>query len=202
MAGGRYHHGDLRAALLDSATTALRTRGVDALSLRELARDIGVSHAAPRRHFKDKRALLNALALRGFERLSAELEAAAATEGPFRRRLAAMARAYVHFAVHDAELLELMFVRKHAPDASEELVAGGHQLGASMFAVIADGQRGGDVHAGDPEGIGLAMFAGLHGFASLAVGGMLPDGSVDAALDLLLDELHHGLAPRAINVSR
>lgn len=196
MAGGRYHHGDLRAALLDSAATALRTRGVDALSLRELARDIGVSHAAPRRHFKDKRALLNALALRGFERLTAELDAAAATEGTFRRRLTAMARAYVHFAVHDAELLELMFVRKHAPDASAELVATGHQLGTAMLAVIVEGQRSGDVHAGDVEGVGLAVFAGLHGFASLAASGMLPDTSIDASLDVLLDELLHGLAPR------
>ncbi|TDD56047.1 TetR/AcrR family transcriptional regulator [Saccharopolyspora elongata] len=196
MAGGRYHHGDLRAALLDSATTALRTRGVDALSLRELARDIGVSHAAPRRHFKDKRALLNALALRGFERLTAELDAAAATEGPFRRRLTALARAYVCFAVHDAELLELMFVRKHAPDASEELVAAGHRLGTSMLAVIVDGQRSGDVHAGGADGIGLSVFAGLHGFASLAASGMVPEEGSDAALDILLGELLNGIAPR------
>jgi AcrR family transcriptional regulator len=196
MAGGRYHHGDLRAALLDSAATALRTRGVDALSLRELARDIGVSHAAPRRHFKDKQALLNALALRGFERLTAELDAAASTDGPFRRRLAAMARAYVHFAVHDAELLELMFVRKHAPDASAELVAAGYQLGESMLAVIVDGQRTGDVHAGDTEGIGLAVFAGLHGFASLTASGILAAVDTDAALGRLLDELLQGVAPR------
>ncbi len=196
MAGGRYHHGDLRAALLDSAATALRTRGVDALSLRELARDIGVSHAAPRRHFRDKQALLNALALRGFERLSAELAAAAATGGPFRRRLTAMAHAYVRFAVDDAELLELMFVRKHAPDASDELVAVGHQLGSAMLEVIAEGQRSGDVHAGDPEVIGLAVFTGLHGFASLAASGMLPGVNTDAALGRLLDEFLHGVAPR------
>ncbi|MGP4016530.1 TetR/AcrR family transcriptional regulator [Saccharopolyspora sp. 5N708] len=197
MAEGRYHHGDLRAALLDSAAAALRTSGVDALSLRELARDIGVSHAAPRRHFKDKRALLNALALRGFERLSAELGAAAATSGPFRAKLAAMASAYVRFAAHEAELLELMFVRKLAPDATEELLAAGHHLGAVVFAVIADGQQSGDVHPGNAEAIALAVFAALHGFASLTTTGILPtETTTDQALNHLLNELLHGLNPR------
>ena len=62
-----YHHGDLRSALLAAAERTLRDKGTSAsLSLRELARDIGVSHAAPGRHFKDKQALLNALALVGY----------------------------------------------------------------------------------------------------------------------------------------
>ena len=66
-----YHHGNLRAALLEPAERALRERGVGGLSLRELAREVGVSHAAPRRHFADKQALLDALAEDGFERLGA-----------------------------------------------------------------------------------------------------------------------------------
>ena len=65
-----YHHGNLRPALLGAAERAL-ARGRE-LSLRELAREIGVSHAAPRRHFADKQALLDALALDGFERLGGE----------------------------------------------------------------------------------------------------------------------------------
>lgn len=170
--------------------------GVDALSLRELARDVGVSHAAPRRHFRDRQALLNALALRGFQRLSAELDAAAGTGGRFRARLTVMARAYVDFAVRDPELLELMFVRKHAPDASEELVAAGRRLGEQMLAVIVDGQRSGDVHGGDAEGIGLAVFAALHGFAGLATSGMLPGLDTGEALERILDELLHGATPR------
>lgn len=71
-----YHHGDLRAALLAAAESTLREKGVGALSLRELAREVGVSHAAPGRHFKDKQALLNALALTGYERLGRALSAA------------------------------------------------------------------------------------------------------------------------------
>ncbi|MGW3141017.1 TetR/AcrR family transcriptional regulator, partial [Streptomyces sp. NPDC001139] len=70
----RYHHGDLRAALLARAEQTLRERGPGDLSLRELARDLGVSHAAPSRHFKDKQTLLDALAQTGFERLREVLD--------------------------------------------------------------------------------------------------------------------------------
>src|ERR687894_2671163 len=70
-----YHHGSLRPALLAAAEKALDRGGVQALSLRELAREIGVSHAAPRRHFADKQALLDALAQEGFARLGAALDA-------------------------------------------------------------------------------------------------------------------------------
>src|SRR5919107_3634135 len=75
-----YHHGNLRAALLEAAERALARGGE--LSLRELAREVGVSHAAPRRHFADKQALLDALAEGGFERLGAEMRAAIAGAGP------------------------------------------------------------------------------------------------------------------------
>ena len=64
-----YHHGNLRAALLAAAEDTLARRGARDLSLRELAREAGVSHAAPRRHFVDKQALLDALAEDGFNRL-------------------------------------------------------------------------------------------------------------------------------------
>ncbi len=61
-----YHHGNLRTALLAQAEKTVRERGVQDLSLRELAREVGVSHGAPRRHFPDRQALLNALAESGF----------------------------------------------------------------------------------------------------------------------------------------
>src|SRR4029079_6082122 len=93
-----YHHGNLRAALLEQAELTVRERGVEDLSLRELAREIGVSHGAPRRHFSDRQALLDALAQSGFERLGAELRAAIDAAGEdFRARLQAAATAYVHF---------------------------------------------------------------------------------------------------------
>src|ERR1700733_3839806 len=89
-----YHHGNLRPALLAQAERTVRERGVQALSLRELARDVGVSHAAPRRHFPDRQALLDALAHDGFERLGGELRGAVDGAGEdFEARLRATAAA-------------------------------------------------------------------------------------------------------------
>src|SRR5271170_5026435 len=89
-----YHHGSLRAALLAQAERTLRERGAQDLSLRELARAVGVSHGAPRRHFPDRRALLDALAEAGFERLGAELRGAVDGAGEdFTERLRAIAAA-------------------------------------------------------------------------------------------------------------
>ncbi|WP_158889822.1 TetR/AcrR family transcriptional regulator [Amycolatopsis anabasis] len=192
----RYHHGDLRAALLERAEQTLREKGVEALSLRELARDIGVSHAAPSRHFKDKRALLDALALAGFERLLGDLERAGRTEGAFTDRLVAVARAYVDFAVGDAELLDVMYTGKHAPDASAELTAAGHRMGVLMHEVLAEGQRAGEVRAGDPGRIALAAFAALHGFASLAASAMVPVEGLHENIGFLVEDLLLGLRPR------
>src|ERR1700731_4065763 len=109
-----YHHGNLRTALLAQAERTVREHGVQDLSLRELAREVGVSHGAPRRHFPDRQALLGALAEAGFARLGAELRTAADGAGEaFPARLRATAAAYVSFATRDAALLELMFAGKH-----------------------------------------------------------------------------------------
>src|ERR1700748_988092 len=87
-----YHHGNLRAALLAQAEQPVRDRGLQALSLRELAREAGVSHAAPRRHFPDRQALLDALAQDGFDRLGRELSAALDQGEGFDAQLAAVGR--------------------------------------------------------------------------------------------------------------
>jgi len=99
--GGKmpYHHGNLRKALLERAAEVIAESGVEALNLRSLARDLGVSHAAPRSHFADKRALLSELAKEGF-RLSVEvMHAGAEAAGPDPvARYRALGRAYVQFA--------------------------------------------------------------------------------------------------------
>jgi AcrR family transcriptional regulator len=101
-----YHHGNLRAALLEQRRRTVRERDAQALSLAELEREIGVSHGEPRRHFADRQALLDALAEAGFVRLGTELRSATdgAGEG-FEARLRATAAAYVRFATRDAALL-------------------------------------------------------------------------------------------------
>src|SRR5438270_9836172 len=114
MSTRAYHHGNLRTALLEQAERSVREHGVERLSLRELAREVGVSHGAPRRHFPDRQALLDALAESGFERLGAELRAAADGAGDeFQPRLEATAAAYIRFATTDPALLDLMFASKH-----------------------------------------------------------------------------------------
>ena len=99
----------------------MRERGVQDLSLRELAREVGVSHGAPRRHFPDRQALLDALAEAGFERLGAELRAAADGAGDGLRAAAARRppRPTSVSRPRDAALLELMFAGKHRDAAAE-----------------------------------------------------------------------------------
>ncbi len=106
---GRYPHGDLRRALLDAALQLVDERGLEALSLRELARRLGVSHAAPGHHFADRLALLVAMAVDGFERLADAMEAAAAAHPPGAARLAAIGEAYVRFALDHPSHLQVMF---------------------------------------------------------------------------------------------
>ena len=101
--GGRkpYHHGDLRRVLLAAAVEAIAERGAAALSLRDLARRAGVSHAAPTHHFRDKAGLLTAVAVEGFARLGAALSEA--------RDFADAGVAYVRFAMTQPGYFAVMF---------------------------------------------------------------------------------------------
>lgn len=191
-----YHHGDLRAALLAGAEHTLREKGVGSLSLRELARETGVSHAAPGRHFKDKQALLNALALTGYERLAQALNSADDPALPLQPRLTALARAYLGFATDNAELLELMYARKHEPGASEQMAAAIDRTVGSLERVIADAQKRGEIVEGEPERVTLIVGAALQGIASFTAGGMLDPDTARATLDDAIHHLIHGLKPR------
>jgi AcrR family transcriptional regulator len=107
----RYHHGNLRAALIEAAGEIVADKGVDALSLREAARAVGVSHAAPYRHFADKEALVAALATDGFHLLLSALDAVPRSLAPV-ERLVALAQAYVDFARREPGRFHLMFNRQ------------------------------------------------------------------------------------------
>ena len=185
-----YHHGNLRSALLDAAERTVRERGVDALSLRELAREVGVSHGAPRRHFADRQALLDALAGAGFERLRLELGAAMDGAGPeFVARLRATAAAYVRFAIDDSALLELMFAGKHREDAAG-LDQAAERAFSVMLELILQGQTERYLEPGDPERVGLVLFATIQGIASLVTAGVVAPEQVDG---LLTDSIAHFL---------
>jgi AcrR family transcriptional regulator len=185
-----YHHGSLRTALLQQAERTVRERGVQDLSLRELAREAGVSHGAPRRHFPDRQALLDALAEAGFERLGTELRRAAdGAGGDFQARLRATAAAYVQFATRDAALLELMFAGKHREPAGA-LHEAAERAFALMFELIAQGQADGVLEPGEPERVGLVLFATIQGIAALMTGGMIAAEQLD---ELVADAITHFL---------
>jgi len=185
-----YHHGNLRTALLAEAERTVRERGVQDLSLRELARHVGVSHGAPRRHFPDRQALLDALAQDGFTRLGAELRAAVEGAGEdFSARLQATASAYVRFATRDAALLELMFAGKH-DEPTGALNAAADRAFAVMLELIEQGQAEGILERGEPERVGLVLFATIQGIAALVTGGMVDAAQLD---ELVADATAHFL---------
>jgi AcrR family transcriptional regulator len=191
-----YHHGNLRAALLARAVEVVDERGAADLSLRELARDVGVSHAAPRRHFADRQALLDALAVEGFDRLGEDLRAAVDRAGPaFDARLEELARAYLAFATRHAALLELMWAAKRRHESDALHAAANHSL-ATMLDVIADAQASGELAPGDRERVAIPIFATLQGLTAMANGGMLDSEQVDEALTVAIEQLLDGLRPR------
>ncbi|WP_067824151.1 TetR/AcrR family transcriptional regulator [Nocardia inohanensis] len=188
-----YHHGDLRAELLRRAEATLRRAGVDGLSLRQLARDTGVSHAAPSRHFKDKQALLDELVVAGFDRLRDSFEEAAATD-TFLDRLHGMARAYLRFAMDNPELLALMFARKSRPVPAVEQAASRAFL--VPITMVTEAQQLGEVVPGDPRRICLSAVAALQGLASIVGSGLVAAGEADEIFEETVTHMREGLRPR------
>ncbi|MFI5641181.1 TetR/AcrR family transcriptional regulator [Streptomyces goshikiensis] len=209
IADGSYHHGNLRAALLERAEAVLTASGAEGLTLRGLARDLGVSHAAPSRHFRDRQALLDALAVSGFTTLNARLRSAAAggtgeagesgetagAAGPVGARLAELGRAYVEFAVGHTALLELMFTVKHADGSSAEVRELGHESLLIVARLMEEGQRTGVVRPGDPVQLAQVAFSTVHGLATLAVAALLDDTPLSEGMELALEILLAGLRP-------
>ncbi|MFR9727812.1 TetR/AcrR family transcriptional regulator [Saccharopolyspora sp. MS10] len=192
-----YHHGNLRTELLDAAERSLRVRGAEQLSLRDLARDIGVSHAAPRRHFADRRALLDALAESGFLRLGAKLRAAVdeiEDEDDLPTRLHAFASAYVRFATENAALAGLMNSSKHRPGATAVAEAATAAFG-QISDLIEEGQARGELQGSDPEGIGLVLYATVLGIASMLNSGMIEPGRLDELVDTAVTQFLRGARP-------
>ncbi|MDD7813235.1 TetR/AcrR family transcriptional regulator [Mycobacterium sp. CSUR Q5927] len=215
MTGRRYHHGDLRTALLIQAEKTLRSSGVDGLSLRELARDVGVSHAAPRRHFADKVALLDALAADGFRQLGVALTDAAAPGGSARLNggeaklgpahepddrgfvatLENVALAYVRFATVNPALVDLMSTSRYLADASAELRQAREDAFSAVTELVSVGQATGELIDGDHIRIGTTLFATLHGIAVLANNKMINPLDATVVRDAVRSLLD-GLAPR------
>jgi AcrR family transcriptional regulator len=153
-----YHHGDLRAAILAEASRLVTERGADRVSLRELARSAGVSHAAPAHHFADRRGLFTALATEGFQLLA---EALIDARGHF----ADAALAYVRFAIEHPGHYQVMFNRSLLDASDPELAAAEAAAGAELSRGVAT-LRDPNARA-DPAGAQLAAWSLVHGFSML-----------------------------------
>src|SRR5919198_1500800 len=162
-----YHHGDLRGVLWEAAVDAIAEAGPAAVSLRDLARRTGVSHAAPAHHFGDKAGLLSAVAADGFRRLAAALrEAYDASGGSFLE----VGVAYVRFAVGHRAHFEVMF-RPELYRRDDPEVAEAREAARSMLyppAAAAAGPDADRLHAA------VAAWSLAHGLATLWLNGNLP----------------------------
>ncbi|MGO1411073.1 TetR/AcrR family transcriptional regulator [Microbacterium sp.] len=173
-----YHHGDLRAALLARAVDEIDARGVEGLSLRAVARDLGVSHGASARHFRDRAALIDAVAIEGLERLLRAMGTVSKGDP-----ISSAAREYVRFAVEHPRLLAASYAAKRADSASEELVEAGGRMMEFVVELLQRGQKEGVLRSGDAAEQARVAFAAVHGVAMLAVGDLLKDVSWQQATD-------------------
>lgn len=189
----RYHHGDLRAALLDAAERSVRAQGVTQLSLRDLAREVGVSHAAPRRHFADRQELLDALAEEGFTRLGKSIRRALEGGGEeFAERTRSAVSAFAHFATENPALLELMNSTKHQGASSPARAAAA--AFEPIVELIREGQARNVLEAGQPEELGLILYATINGITMLVNMNMVPAERLDELTDTAVGQFLRGAA--------
>lgn len=174
-----YHHGALRDALLETAERVLERDGLAGLTLRAVAREAGVSHAAPTHHFKDLTGLVSELAAIGFTRFNATMKAAGNQPGTPIERAMARARAYVAYAQANPGMYGLMF-RTERLDYSRPSL---HEAAEASFAGLAGSVAPGSAEqpAGEPQ-LSLDQAAAIarawslvHGYTMLLLDGRLTD---------------------------
>jgi AcrR family transcriptional regulator len=173
-AKAKYHHGDLRNALLDAARALLEEGPLAELSLRAVARRAGVSHAAPYRHFPNHEALLVELATEGFIELRGEIVGAASAKGAESDRIAKIGAAYMRFVARRPALARLMF-GPQLPNRErfEGLGVSADSLGEEIGTALHDPM------------LGLAVWAAVHGLAMLILENVVDLGQRRAGLDVL-----------------
>jgi AcrR family transcriptional regulator len=180
-----YHHGDLRSALIETGMRLIENSDAEHLSLREVAREVGVSAAAVYRHFPDKAALLSALASEGLERLGDAQNVAAAKAGRGAAGFKASGRAYVRFALAHPALFRLTMTytpfTDHFAMPEANTPSPMRLLRETVTSLAPDGT--------DPEilrAAAIRAWSRVHGLAMLMLDGqILPD---DALIDAVVDD--------------
>lgn len=170
-----YHHGDLRRELLNAACELLEESNIAALSLRQVARKVGVSHTAPYRHFPDKESLLAGIVAVGLEKLTGQMEQAVELhpDDPA-AQLQEAGRRYVQLALENPQCTQLMFGGILPCDETyPELNEASGKAFDGLRVMIEQGQACGVFKQGDVELLALTAWSGMHGLSLLLISGEL-----------------------------
>jgi AcrR family transcriptional regulator len=191
-----YHHGDLKAALITGAIELIAKENVDSLSLRRLARYVGVSHAAPYRHFADKDELLAAIAEEGFRLLTRALNhAQAASEQNLLQQLHAIGNRYIQWGLQHSAHYRVMFgATQHNFGQFDSLREAARSAFAVLLQVIQQGQAQGLMIQGDARLIADTAWAIVHGFVMLMIDGQLSTAEAEERTAVGLQTFINGLS--------
>ena len=166
-----YHHGNLRDAILDAAVHLLDTDGVDGVTIRAVARSIGVAHSAPANHFKSRKDLLTAIATRIFEDLTQDIQTKLrSVQDDRRERLKAFADTVISFGLKHPNRYRLLWRRDCLVVDDPGLLAQMDALYEPLVALFAEGSQSAHRSA---ETSGIALWSLVHGYVSLRLDGNL-----------------------------
>lgn len=170
-----YHHGDLRAALIDEAAAMIAEGGTASVTMRALGKRLGVSRMAPYRHFEDRTALLVAVAASGFKRLGERLRRIDAGAPDSRvERVRQMGEEYVRFAVENPAHYRLMYGSEAmARDSLPELREAGNDLFEQLVDLVRVYQDSGGIKRQDARAQAYVAWSAVHGLASLLIDGQI-----------------------------
>jgi AcrR family transcriptional regulator len=187
---------DFRDRLCEAAERLFAERGPDAVTMRQLAAELGVSPMTPYRYFEDKDDILAAVRTNGFTRFAEALETARDSATGARAVGSAAGKAYVDFALSNPHAYKLMFDfnQPHA-EKYPELVAAGQRAQKTMTAHVEDALKEG-LMEGDAQEIGLMFWAAIHGAVILELAGMLPPGGCRKLFQSLDAALTRGVRPQ------
>jgi AcrR family transcriptional regulator len=173
----KYHHGNLKQALIEAGQQLLIEKGINGLSLRETAKSVGVSHTAPYRHFTDKEALLAAIAESGFESLAeALLNTIKEHPNDPKEQLTEATVTYVKLAVTRLEMHQLMFGDGFDDEAmSETMLEKKQQTFNALSKIIKNGQKKNIYKKAETVELVIAAWSMMHGYTMLLTTGQLRD---------------------------
>jgi len=175
MEATTYHHGDLKNALIKAGVEILVEEGIGGLSLRKVAKQAGVSHAAPYSHFSDKQALIAAISTEGFKQLYSQIESVIEEHrGNPETLLIETAWAYVQFAQHAPDRFKLMFssvLEKEKEYA--EFVEISQENFSQLVKIIEICQQAGILKSGASDVVAVGIWSTVHGFTSLLLEGQI-----------------------------